>query len=109
MRQTKQISDPRWEDITDRDALIRQLAHVVRGQLFEKDGRPDLVAIDDAIEDALTAIDGPITGSIGGESPTEDLQASCYDARGLAFTPLGDTRAAAAEMLLRAKTGATKE
>ena len=167
MRQTKQIGDPRWDDITDRDALIRQLAHVVRGQLFERDGRPDLVAIDDAIEDALTAIDGPITGSIGGEPsdaeldaavsplPTraellldghvEDLQASCHDAQGVTFTPLGETRpdprtrdqyvdadgkarsgylraavidkleetddlsAAAAVMILRGRTGASKE
>ncbi len=56
MRPTDKIDDPTWDDVTDRDALIRKLAHAVRGQLFEKDGRPDLILIDDIIEDALLAI-----------------------------------------------------
>lgn len=56
MRPTTKIDDPKWDDITDRDALIRKLAELVRGELMEKDSRPDIVAIDDAIEDALVAI-----------------------------------------------------
>ena len=60
MRPTKDIDDPKWDDITDRDALIRKLAELVRGELFEKDSRPDTVLIDDTIEDALIAI-GDVT------------------------------------------------
>jgi hypothetical protein len=56
MRATKQISDPRLDDITDRDAVIRKLVGVVRGELFEKDSRPDLALIDDLIEDTLNSI-----------------------------------------------------
>ena len=56
MRATTEIDDPTWDDIRDRDALIRRLAEVIRGELFEKDSRPDSVLIDDTIEDALVAI-----------------------------------------------------
>ena len=63
MRATKQISDPRLDDITDRDAVIRKLAGVVRGELFEKDSRPDLILIDDLIEDTLKSI-GDTTSKI---------------------------------------------
>ena len=60
MRKTRDIDDPKWDDITDRDALIRKLAGVIRGELFEKDSRPDTILIDDTIEDALVAI-GDVT------------------------------------------------
>jgi hypothetical protein len=55
MRPTKQIDDPKWDDITDRDNLIRELASVIRGE-FEKDSRPDIILIDDTIEGALISI-----------------------------------------------------
>jgi hypothetical protein len=56
IRPVKTIKQVRVSDIEDRDTLLRQIANVVRGQLFEKDGRPDLAVIDDAIEAALDAI-----------------------------------------------------
>ncbi len=55
MRPTKKIDDPTWDDVTDRDALIRRLCHAVAGQ-FEKDGRPNSVLILDTIDETLTAI-----------------------------------------------------
>lgn len=65
MRQTNQIDEPNWDDVRDRDALIRKLAHVIRGELFEVDRRPNIVLIDDQIEEALVAICGPApSGSI---------------------------------------------
>lgn len=57
IRPTHQIDDPTWDDVQQRDALIRWLANAVAGQ-FEKDGRPDTVLILDSVDEALTAIDG---------------------------------------------------
>jgi hypothetical protein len=66
MRTTAQIDDPKWDDITDRDALIRKLCHCVAGQ-YEKDGRPDTVLILDTIDETLTAI-----GDVVEEAPLPD-------------------------------------
>lgn len=55
IRPTNQIDDPTWDDVQQRDALIRWLANIVAGQ-YERDGRPDTVLILDSVDEALTAI-----------------------------------------------------
>jgi len=54
MRPTDQIDDPTWDDVTDRDAIIRRLSHIVRSQMESCAGNNFL--IDQALEDALVAI-----------------------------------------------------
>ncbi len=63
MRTTAQIDDPKWDDIRDRDDLIRQLATLVRAEFFEKDTHPDTILVDDTIEGALVSI-----GDVGSRS-----------------------------------------
>jgi hypothetical protein len=55
MRTTKQIDDPTWDDIKDRDNLIRKLSETVETEC-EKSARPNLVLILDSCDDALEAI-----------------------------------------------------
>ena len=55
MRTTAQIDDPRWDDIMDRDALIRNLSKIV-GEECGKGTRPNMVLILDSCDDALVAI-----------------------------------------------------
>lgn len=88
MRTTQQIDDPKWTDIEDRDALIRRIAATVRQQLFNNDGRPDVVLIDDILEDALESIGDGITGSIQGVPSDAELEAMVN----AAVPPLVDNR-----------------
>lgn len=71
IRPTDQIDDPTWDDVQQRDALIRWLCSVVNGQ-FEKDGRPDTVLLLDSVDEALTAIEGKTPEPEGDWSTAED-------------------------------------
>ena len=55
MRTTAQIDDPTWDDIADRDILIRNLSKIVEKECG-KSTRPNLVLILDSCDDALVAI-----------------------------------------------------
>lgn len=62
MRPTSKIDDPKWEDIRDRDNLIRKLSGIVEEEC-EKSTRPNLVLILDSCDEALEAIgDSPTNG-----------------------------------------------
>lgn len=58
MRTTREIDDPTWQDIEDRDALIRKLSNLVRGELEREHfgGHHTIMTIDVACENALIAI-----------------------------------------------------
>ncbi len=55
MRTTDQIDDPKWDDIADRDTLIRNLSKIVEKECG-KSTRPNLVLILDSCDAALEAI-----------------------------------------------------
>lgn len=60
MRQTKQIDDPTWDDVTDRDALIRGLCNAIHNLVLTGVITGDHADhIEAKANAAVTDIDGP--------------------------------------------------